>query len=406
MTKIVADLSVIQLVVWIGMAVAAWFYGMAAYGAWSFFRQRRPEDCPSDGWSPGVTILKPLKGLDRDLYENLRTFCRQAYPRFQIVCGVASASDPAAAVVRRLQREFRDLDIALVIDGRIHGTNYKVSNLINMMAEAKHEVIVLSDSDIRVPPDYLARVVAPLRDESIGLVSCLYRAVAADGLATELDALFINTDFCHQVLVARVVEQPTYAFGASMAIRRSTLEQIGGFRAVADLLADDYFLGHRVASRGLKLWLSDCVVETVLSLGSLKRLFQHQLRWARTFRSVRPLSYFATVVTHGTLFALLNLVVGGFSAAAICASMALVAWRMASVGLISWRFLRSDLRLPQIALVPVKDLFMSAVFFTAFAGNTVWWSGRRFRVLRTGEMELIAGDAGEAAIEEVVNQPS
>jgi ceramide glucosyltransferase len=165
------DLSLWQVIAWIGMAVSSWFSLTCAYSAWDFFTRRRREDAPSPDWTPPVTLLKPLKGLDPQLYDNLCTFCRQQYPRFQLVFGVADRQDPAVAVVRALQREHPTLDIDLVIDGRLYGTNDKVSNLINMYRRAKHDVLVLSDGDIRVPRDYLRRVVAPLRDTGIGLVT-------------------------------------------------------------------------------------------------------------------------------------------------------------------------------------------------------------------------------------------
>jgi ceramide glucosyltransferase len=400
------DVSVWQLAAWIGLAGAVWFYGMSLYGAWDFFRHRREEDEPVPEWTPAVTVLKPLKGLETELYENLASFCGQAYPRMQIVFGVADAADPAIKVVRELQRAFPAVDMTLVIDDRLHGTNYKVSNLVNMYARAKHEVLVLSDSDIRVPQGYLRRIVAPLRHRRIGLVSCLYRSVGARDLPGRIESLFINTDFCHQVLVARQVETPRYAFGASMAMRRETLEEVGGFRAVANLLADDFFLGHRVEARGYELWLSDCVVETVQGPSSFRRLAQHQVRWARTFRNVRGPSYFATIMVHGPLWAAVNLAVAGFTPTALAVSSFVIGARMGTVAILSRRFLDTNLRMRDLPWVVAKDLFNAAVWVNAFLGNTVWWSGRRFRVRATGEMELIGIEAEREAMGAPLKQPS
>ena len=251
------DLSTWQVIAWIGMAVSSWFSLTCAYSSWDFFTRRRREDAPSPDWTPAVTLLKPLKGLDPQLHDNLTTFCRQQYPRFQLVFGVADRQDPAVAVVRTLQREHPTLDIDLIIDGHLYGTNDKVSNLINMYRSAKHDVMVLSDGDIRVPHDYLRQVVAPLRDAGIGLVTCMYRAVAAQrDLPTLLWCLTINATLTPQILGARKVENPTYAFGATLALRRSTLQAIHGFEDITNMLADDYQLGNRIAAQGLRLWLS------------------------------------------------------------------------------------------------------------------------------------------------------
>ena len=371
------------------MAVSSWFSLTCAYSGWDFFTRRRREDAPAPDWTPAVTILKPLKGLDPQLYDNLSTFCRQQYPRFQIVFGVADRQDPAVAVVRRLQREHPALDIELIIDGRLYGTNDKVSNLINMYRSAKHDVLVLSDGDIRVPPDYLRRVVAPLRDERIGLVTCLYRAVAAQSdLPTLLWCSTINATLTPQILGARKVEKPTYAFGATLALRRSTLQAIHGFEEIANMLADDYQLGNRIASQGLQLWLGECVVDTVLAVGSWRRLFQHLLRRARTNRSHRPVGYFFTILTQGLLWAIVNAVVGGLGVFVLSASALAIGIRLATVAVVG-RYLRVPFRMADVVLVLLTDLLQIAVWVEGFLGNSVWWSGRRFRILKSGEMEAL-----------------
>jgi len=394
-----------QLVFGVLLGVGFWFYGHCLYAAWEFVRHRRREDSPAAEFQPAVTILKPLKGEDIGLYDNLATFCRQRYPVFQIVFGVADGDDPALRSVRRLQRDFPEVDIEVVIDARLHGSNHKVSNLINMMSRAKHLVLAMSDSDIRVPEDYLSRVVAPLRDSDVGLVTSLYRAVPRGGLATVFDSLFINTDFCHQVLLARKIERSRYAFGASIVLRRSTLQAAGGFERLADLLADDYFLGRFITDLGLRTWLSDCVVDTVIDVGSLRKLVQHQLRWGRTFRFCRPRSYFLTIVTHGTLWASVALLAGGLEWFILVPAVALLAWRLATTSIISWRLLDTKLPASQILLVLPKDLFMSAIWVASFLGDTVWWSGRRFRVRPGGVMEPLPGP-DEVATAPVVAKPS
>ena len=381
----------IQLVLTVGLLGSLWYYLTSYFGTRAFFRQAAARQSHAEGTSlPSVTILKPLKGLDIDLYDNLLSFCRQDYPTFQIIFGVADADDPAVPVVRRLQAAYPRVPIDLVIDGRICGTNYKISNLHNMYRAAKHEVIVIADSDIRVGSDYLRRIVEPLSDPKVGVVTCLYRAVSSGGLPTLIESLFINTDFAPSILVARLVETRRYAFGATIALRRSVLNEIGGFLPLANYLADDYYLGNRVAGCGYEVVLSDLVVETVLAVGSWKRLFDHQLRWARTYRNSRPASYFATVFTQGTLWATLNLLYNFGDGRAALVTALMYGLRILTASAIANRYLGAPIRLHEALLVPPKDLFLSAVWALAFVGDNVHWSGHEFHVSKNGEMLLVS----------------
>ena len=380
--SVVATVS--QALIFVGLIVSAIYCLVMLYSARQFFARRPDEEGVSD--EPAVTVLKPLKGLDVELYENLRDLCLQDYGRLQLVFGVADALDPAVAVVQRLQRDYPQVDIDLVVDARVYGTNYKVSNLHNMYAHAKHDVIVIADSDIRVPRSYLRQLVRHLRDPRVGLATTMYRAANTGGAPTLVESLCINTDWCHMVLVARIVERASYAFGATIAMRRAVLDEIGGFLPFVDYLADDYQLGQRVVARGYQLALSHQVLETLISLGSWRRLIQHQLRWARTYRVCRPGGYFGSIFTHATLWAVLNVSFHEFSAASCLASGALVALRYASAALLCWRYLGADTTPAQLALLAPKDLFVSVVWVLAFLGDNVTWSGRRFRVLPDGKM--------------------
>ncbi|OFV89104.1 MAG: hypothetical protein A3J75_03400 [Acidobacteria bacterium RBG_16_68_9] len=400
----------VQVLLLIGLLVSAGCYLLMLYSGREFFsaRRRRP---PVPHQLPPVTVLKPLKGLDVGLHRNLASLCEQDYGPFQIVFGVADGDDPAAALVRRLQAEYPQVDITLVVDARAYGTNYKVSNLHNMYRSAQHDVIVIADSDIRVQRDYLRRLVGHLQDPKVGLVTCLYRATHTGGLPTLMETLFINTDFANMVLVARKVERAAYAFGATIAIRRAVLDEIGGFLPLASQLADDYHLGYRVTQRGYEIALADQVVDTVIAVGTWQRLLQHQLRWARTYRICRPGGYFGTLLTHGPFWALLNVIYHDFSPLSGAASLAVVGLRYASAAILCRHYLRTELSLGQLLLVGPKDLLVSAVWFLAFLGDTVWWSGRRFRVQRNGEMidvtpglpvpAIIATEPGELGTEQL-----
>lgn len=375
--------TLLYLPIIVGLGASAVFYLIELWSAAQFFRPRPAMQPP---FQPPVTVLKPLKGLDVELYENLRTLCEQQYPTFQVLCGVADVDDPAIAVVRRLQREFPQLDLELVVDARIYGSNYKVSNLHNMYERAKHDVIVLADSDIRVGPQYLTRVVEPLRNRGVGVSTCLYRARSTGGLPSLVEALFVNTDFAALVMLARKVEKASYAFGATIALRREVLDEIGGFLPIADLLADDYEIGYRVFQKGYVNEISREVVETVLAVGSWRRLFDHQLRWARTYRINRPWGYFGSILTHGSFWAVVNLLANGFSPLAWAVTGAVLGLRHLVAARMAWTHLEAPMRWWELLLVVPKDLFLTAIWFAAFGGNRVVWSGHTFEVNTIGAM--------------------
>lgn len=383
MLEVLTDLSPAQILLAVGLGASTFFYLLGMYSAEQFFSQPRQR---SDVPRRGISVLKPLKGLDAELYANLASLCRQEYSPFQILCGVADACDPAAEVVRQLQRDFPSVDIELVADSRIYGANHKVSNLINLYRRAKHEIIVIADSDIRVREGYLAHINEAIATDRVGLATCVYRAVDRGPLPTAVEALFINTDFMPLVMVARKVEKSTYAFGATIAIRRAVLDEIGGFVPLVNALADDYQIGYRVAARGYRLELIHELVETVLSIEDWRSLFEHQLRWARTYRICRPGGYFASIITHGTLWATVNAIYHSFSPAACAVSAAVLGIRYASAMSMSWRHLRTETTWTELALVPLKDLMFDVIWLLAFAGDTVVWGGIRFRVDRAGEM--------------------
>ncbi len=225
-----------------------------------------------------VSILKPLKGTDPDVYESFRSHCLQDYPEYEIIFGVSDPHDPAVASVQQLQREFPDHAIRLVVSPNILGANVKVSNLEQMLTSARFEHLIVNDSDIRVERDYLRRVIVPLADERVGMVTCLYRGIAVSTFGSKLESLGISTDFCAGVLVAKQLEGGLrFGLGSTLAFRRTDLERIGGFLSIVDFLADDYELGRRIAALGLEVQLSDVVVETHLP-SLLQRPVRHRGR--------------------------------------------------------------------------------------------------------------------------------
>jgi ceramide glucosyltransferase len=330
---------------------------------------------------PPVSILKPLKGEDPEIYESFRSHCRQEYSEFEIVFGVSDANDPAVQAVERLRQEFPDRPIQLIVCKEVLGANTKVSNLAQMVRSARYDHFIVSDSDIRVPPDYLRRVVAPLAEPGVGLVTCLYRGIAGPTVSSKLEALGISTDFCAGVLVARSIEDGLrFALGSTMAFRRQDLEAIGGFESFVDYLAVDYELGKRIAGLGRKVRVSDVVVETFLPSYTVREFFDHQLRWARGVRGARPGGYAGLLFTFGWQWALLALLASGgmmwaWSAFAVAVVLRfLVAWIVGVDTL-------ADRQVPRFSLlVPLRDLAGVLVWVLSFASNTVTWRGDRFQV--------------------------
>jgi len=369
--------------VFLGLVILAAVYWLAAFASVVLYRRRRPS--ASDVASP-VTILKPLRGNDGQLYENLRSFCLQDYRSFEILFGVRHLHDPAVAVVERLSHEFPGLELKLVADSRTIGTNLKVSNLANLVRHAKHDTLIVADSDMRVGPGYVRSVVGPLEDRRVGLVTCLYRGVAPYGVASHLGAMFINEWFLPAALVGTYVEPLRHAFGATIAFRRDTLGSIGGFEAVADQLADDYMLGWLVSERGLRVVLVPYVVENVVTERNLQTLILHELRWARTFRTLRPVAYFCSLFTYGIPLSVLWLAASRGCGAAWIALGAHIGLR--AVGrLVLYRSLGQPLPWFDTWLVPVRDVVSFVVGILSFLGRTVRWNDEAFRVRRGGRLE-------------------
>jgi ceramide glucosyltransferase len=366
----------------LALALVSSAYWLVA--SWCTVAFRRRPAHPS-AFAPHVTVLKPLHGVGGHLYESLRSFCAQDYPDYQIVVGVRDADDPAVKVVARLMAEHPRLDLRLVVSDRPVGANPKVSNLANLYEAAKYDILVVADSDIRVGRDYLQTVVAPLEDPEVGLASCLYRGVADRGLWATLGAMFINEWFLPSALVGARLEGVNHAFGATMVCRREMLERIGGFAALAPYLADDYQFGQLVAAQGGRVVIADCVVDTAVTAATLRGLFLHELRWARTYRTARPLGYFFSVVTLALPVSVLGLAVTEAAPASVLGAAILVAIRLASTMVFS-RVLDLPADWRRLSLVPFRDTLSLVVWAASFLGRTVHWAGQRFRVDSGGKL--------------------
>ncbi len=381
---------ILQVIAILGCVSSCAYFLFCLWSVAAFLREKRARVAPPSVQPfPPVSILKPLKGTDPEMYESFRSHCLQDYPGYEIIFGVSDPDDPAVASVEQLQQEFPDRAIQLVVCRNLLGPNVKVSNLAQMVQSARHQHLIVNDSDIRVESDYVQRVIAPLADEGIGMVTCLYRGVASGTLGSELEALGISTDFCPGVLSARQLEGGLhFGLGSTLAFRREDLERIGGFKALVDFLADDYELGRRISELKKKIELSDVVVETHLPEYDLSGFLSHQLRWFRGVRDARLGGYIGLVSTFGTAWALLALIFSGAAPWSWAVFGTVLLLRMVVAFVMCRTVLEDEDTVERLWLVPLRDLIAVAVWIVSFAGHTVTWRGDRFE-LKNGRLSRL-----------------
>lgn len=358
----------------------------ASLAANLFLFERRPL---AGSFAPPVSILKSLKGLDPGMLDAFRTHCSQDYAgEYELLFGVASLEDPAAAAVLELQREFPQRAIRLIECPERLGTNGKVSTLTQLAPHARYDYLLVNDSDITVGPQYLSRVMvhfgAPGRKQkAVGLVTALYRGRAHGTLPSQLEALGIAVEFQPSVLLSRLLEGGMrYGLGSTLAVRRDTLDAIGGFPALVDHLADDYELGARIHVAGYAVALSHEPVETSVPAYNWRGFVDHQLRWFRTVRDARPGGYIGLVVTHAFTWALLNVIASGISPLSLWLLALTFFLRLSVAMTVGARILRDHQVLPLLWLLPLRDVLSMGLWIAGFAGNTIVWRGERFQVKR------------------------
>jgi ceramide glucosyltransferase len=361
-------------------------------------------------FAPPVTLLKSLKGADDATEDCLRSWFAQEYAgQVQILFAVAAADDPVGNIVRKLTKEFPNRDVQLLAVPQLIGANAKVSKLAELEKLAKHEILIVSDADVRVPLDFLVNAVAPLRDSKVGLVNCFYRLANPSTLAMQWEAIAINADFWSQVLQSQTLKPLDFALGAVMVTRHKQLQEIGGFKSLADCLADDYQLGNRIARNGDQIVLCPVVVECWDPPMNWQAVWNHQLRWARTIRVCQPVPYFFSILSNAGFWAMLALVVGltqmhtQWSAPAFgrgtvsmkeVSDVPLAAFvggigiliRMVLAYDLQRRLTRSPANGSYFWMVPIKDLLQTAIWLCAFAGNSIEWRGQIYRLRRDGTM--------------------
>ena len=357
------------------------YYVLASVAALRFFRRERARSLPPI--TPPVSVLKPVRGLDFGSYENFLSFCLQDYPDYELLFAVNDDKDPAVPLIQRLQREFPERRIRLFAGAERLGANRKINKLARLVREARNDILVISDGDVRVGPRYLREVVAPFADPRTGLVTCFYRGIAERNLGAELEAVGTSSDFFAGVLMAEWFEGMTFALGASMVTTKSWLDRIGGFATIADKHSDDYELGHRVAQAGGKVVLSREAVWTMYPAQTPRGFFEHQVRWARTVRLCRPLSYAGLLFTHGLPWAVLAAVVAPARWIGAAYVAAYVILRMAMAWAVGVWGVGDDVLRRRLWLVPLRDAIHFGVWLVSFGSNRITWAGDEFEIQKS-----------------------
>ncbi len=375
-------------------AAALVFYGSSTFTSLLFFWRTQAID---DTFQPSISILKPICGLDKGAYNNWASFCRQDYLSYQIIFGVSDSNDPAITVLRQLIRDFPEVDIRLVIDSRVVGSNLKVCNLANLERYAQHDLLLISDSDIHVGQDYLKRIVQPMQNPQTGVVTCLYRSHVYSFIAA-LEALSISTDFHATVLLARQLGWMKFAMGSSILIRRKIVRTIGGFRAIADHLADDFILGNLTDQAGFSVVLSDYVVGHTLETATLTDLIQHQTRWNRCTRAANPWGYLGLIFSHGTMFSLAFFCLSKGSSLGWEVVGVMWAARIAMGWFVGVKGLGDKVAAQFLWLIPVRDLLSFGLWCYGFMGDRIVWRGKQFRLVSGGKLVPLQKTAAEAMV--------
>ena len=365
------------------------YYLYSLYATIVFFSQTQEID---PDFSPAVSILKPLCGLDWESHTALASFCDQDYPLYQIIFSVQDSQDPSIEIVQKIQKDFPDLDIELVIcdreaalRDRVIGINPKINNIANGATKAKYPILVISDSDIQVEKDYLKTILQPFKDPSVGVVTCLYNSLT-EGFLASFEALDIASQFCPKVLTARQLKGINFAFGSTITIRQETLDKIGRFVSVADYLADDYQLGYLPSQNGYKVILSPYLVEHRLGNVTLSAFIHRQIRWFKCVRVERFWGYVGLIFTYGIIssFTLLLLTQGSLFGWIVFG----LVWniRFLTAYLIAIKYLNDSNAKDFFLLIPLRDFVSFGIWCYSFIGNQVIWRGEHFTLVEGGKL--------------------
>jgi ceramide glucosyltransferase len=351
-----------------------------------YFEQANRNPEKRTDFSPAVTILKPVCGLEKGLKANLRSACLQSYPEYEVIFSVQDPRDPALSILHEIRQEFGCRRVSVVVGDVKAGSNGKVNNLLGALSKASHDVLVISDSDTRLRPDYLSNIVAPLADPEVACACTLFKVTQADRLVEKLEALTVNADFMPSVVFAEVTGASKCCLGPSIAIRRATLDQIGGLKSLADYLVEDYELGRRIWASGKKIALVPYIIDILVDLPGWRRWWTHQVYWDQNTRLARPGAFLATCLIRSVPFALVFALLRLFDPIGLAALSTAVAVRIITAAMIlKWGF-KDESGLRTLALLPFRDVLGLIIWALAFTQQTVIWRGVKFNLIRGGRM--------------------
>jgi ceramide glucosyltransferase len=391
--------SMIPSIRLVALAVAAIpfiYYLIALYSSWQYFRSTAHRNAPNRNFTPPVSNLKPVRGLDPDAYENFASFCRQDYPDYEILFCVGDKDDPIYPVLQQLVRDFPERQIRILFGSGAKGTNDKVVKLALMASEAKHEVVVMSDSDVRVEPNYLRTVVAPLADPNVGAVTCFYVPIEDKTLTDSLQTIGMFSDFYAGILVARQLDGVKFALGPTIATTRARLAGFGGYDALKNRPADDLLVGRLIAEQGCEVELLPYTIQTVADYASLSALLHKRLRWVVVMRHMRPWGHLGLLLTQGLPWSLAAITISPSALVALSYLGAYVGLRLAMTWLIGIKGLKHGALWKKLGLIPVWDAVAFGIWLVSFTRNTIRWRDGDYYI-REGQLVPVIPASAEPA---------
>ncbi len=373
-------ISTIRYVVLAAAAIPCAYYVIALFSSWQFFRRSAPLSTASQTFTPPVSNLKPIRGLDPDAYENFASFCRQDYPEYELLFCVGDEDDPSVPILQKLARDFPERRIRVLVGSGGAGSNDKVVKLARLAGEAQHDVVVISDSDVRVRPDYLRSVVAPLVDPKVGAVTCFYVPIEDKTFADNLQTIGMFSDFYCGILVARQLDGVKFALGPTIATTRSRLAGFGGYEAIDNRPADDLLVGRLIAEQGYEVKLLPYTILTVADYGSMRDLLHKRLRWIVVMRHLRPWGHFGLLLTQGLPWSLTAIAIHPSASVVFGYLGAYLFLRFAMTWLVGIRGLKQHVLWKKLALIPVWDALAFGIWLTSFSRNSIRWRNAEYDI--------------------------
>jgi ceramide glucosyltransferase len=372
------------------------YYLIALFSSWQFFRSTAHRTAPNRNFTPPVSNLKPIRGLDPDAYENFASFCKQDYPDYELLFCVGEEDDPVVPILQKLARDFPERRIRVLYSSGGKGSNDKVVKLARLVSEAQNEVVVISDSDVRARPDYLRTVVAPLADPKVGAVTCFYVPIEDKTLTESLQTVGMFSDFYAGILVARQLDGVKFALGPTIATTRTRLAEFGGYAAIANRPADDLLVGRLIAEQGYEVELLPYAILTVADYGSLRDLVHKRLRWVVVMRHMRPWGHLGLFLTQGLPWSLAAIAIHPSAGVAIGYLGSYFFLRVAMTLTVGAWGLKQDSVWKKLGLIPVWDALAFCIWLTSFGRNSIRWRDGEYYI-RDGRLVPVVPTSVEPA---------